>query len=785
MSKTLDFQVGTDTGEADANAIQPVRDGEKVFADVQGRPDHNLRLRTEVLRAEANHQRWLRDADQAVTYFLSGGTITWGGAYSDGTGELVLTDTESLIVAPMYGPGESRSKTTTGGFDLEGTGTRYPALRAFVELDDGNYGLHGIAIVSKKFDHEGGNQITITITDVPNSGAVLVSVEGDGTVSDPSVQPGQDDIKVTYDSVAGHDITDVVDAINDDPVANQLVWAMVEGSDAGAPAYDVATSALADGIDGVLHVITEANLAAFFATDTANLLREGDILAIYYETPRQRRRSIEETAEEIIPAASLVNLTAEPHKAPNCVVIGRVNENEFVLTNGVRMPEGVSIASLAVASDGIIRADYERPIASPPASGTGEGSKRLGVDASTFTVLSTLSESQQDVNEDIDTEFASVEARFDVVEATFKKYTSLADFIANTSGGEYGLIEHEQAGVPWARVAAIATGNNVWCCDTDGQYLVIGEEDGTVTLRDRLTLAQASIGGFDGEYELAWDASPINTIHTNGKYVAAAYGTYGQVWERDTGNGLFTFDHTALCLSCCQDGVRAYFCGGVASSNNSMVAFTLSPTAALWGYNHGGVLVACCTDGRRVYCAGFAADGTGNSTAGVDLVALDAVTGTLIWENERTGGTSSLPHGIATDGEYVYVTSISNAREIYDATTGVYYDAIAGEAQYHIAIDREYEFLVDASGGYRFRLNRRYATGLTLYPRIDMFLSDARDVTTDCELIFVAQDEDAGDLNKSLVSYRRFNRDRRWKRVDRDAPPTFWPFQLLAIPTGD
>jgi hypothetical protein len=71
-------------------------------------------------------------------------------------------------------------------------------------------------------------------------------------------------------------------------------------------------------------------------------------------------------------------------------------------------PQVVQIPEGAGGEDAVLRADIERPITTPPAAGVGEGSTRLGVDASGFSTLSDSLESQQEVNDAIDVALGTV-----------------------------------------------------------------------------------------------------------------------------------------------------------------------------------------------------------------------------------------------------------------------------------------------------------------------------------------------------------------------------------------
>lgn len=401
MTKVIDFQTtpsGNDTGEASTEAIAPLKNGEPADQAVLARPDEVLRGRTEVLRVEANEAKWLRDNDRALFAMLStGGSIAWGGtAANGGSGELVLSAGASLILVPGTTPGAARGDAN------EGVGTRFPTRYATATI--GTVSTNDFTVQADVFDFEGSFNISVQTVDDPGSGdPPTVAVSGT-SVANEAVQPGVRDIVVTYDSVFGHTAQDIVDAINGNATAAALVTATL-GTDGAMAEFGPVT--LAGGGDGLFHEITNTQLAGFFAADPDNDLLEGDTLAIWYSTVQNRRESVEENASEhLIPAASLVNLSAEPEKAADSVIIGRVVDDAFVLFNGVALRKSVSVSSVQAVGDTdleLLRADYERGIAAPPANGGGEGSTRLGIDASGFSTISSALESQQAFNDAVDT----------------------------------------------------------------------------------------------------------------------------------------------------------------------------------------------------------------------------------------------------------------------------------------------------------------------------------------------------------------------------------------------
>ena len=454
MTDVLNFQTtptGNDTGEADPEAIAPIKNGEPADQATLARPDEVLRSRTEVLRAEANANKWARDADRGLAMFLSsGGSIAWNGPFGGFDGRLVLSAGASLLIAPMTSPGQSRGDAN------EGAGTRFPTRFGTASFDNG--GLGAWSAQADKFEFEGGFAITITVTDDPGSGdPPTVEVLGDGSVTNPAVQPGQRRIQVTYDSGEGHTVQDVVDAINGDVVSGGLVTATATGG--ADPAYDIAETQLSGSADGVFHEITDAELANFFASGSGAPLRSGDTLAIWYDEVQQRRESVEENSNKhLVPSASLVNLTTEPDKADNAVIIGRVVGDDFIFANGAVLPatnsttviaggpattitvddsswvviSGATVQDAFDSTDNEIdtlRSDIEGGNAAPPAPGAGTaGSEYVGIDnGGTFHTIQAGSDSVQEALTDLDTEFSLIQATIAPSGTGTQRIFSLAD----------------------------------------------------------------------------------------------------------------------------------------------------------------------------------------------------------------------------------------------------------------------------------------------------------------------------------------------------------------------
>lgn len=400
MSEQISFFNGTDTGEANDESIKPLLSGEPFDATVFNRPIQNLRRRTDELRAEANSVRWVRDADRSAFMYVDGApaAITWGGTVANaGTGILVLGGGTTLTLVSADTGGVARSAY------YEGVGTRYPTRYAHTELTDGVN--HIIRVLSDLASFDGGSNISITITDVPASGGINVDVQGDGTVSDPSLLPGADDIVVTYDSGLGHTIASVISAVNAHPAAGALVTLTYAGSGSTTDAmFDVAKSGLYGGLDGVHLRLSAAVLAAFFGASTDNLLAEGDTLAVYFPNEAARRQATQENSDACdLLVGSLVNLSREPEKAPYAVAIGKVLQGLLYLANGFPLTKDATYAAVA-NTDLTLRADLAKDIASVPAAGANSfGSEIVGVDIGALSAVAPATKDLQTVLESVDT----------------------------------------------------------------------------------------------------------------------------------------------------------------------------------------------------------------------------------------------------------------------------------------------------------------------------------------------------------------------------------------------
>ena len=327
MSNTLDFENGNDSGAVSQDSISPVQNGEPAQKATFNRPLETLRKRSEVLRIEANENRWVRDADRATAIWLEGGGIDW----SLTTGKLTLEVGATLFMASMVGPGEGR-----GDF-REKSGGKFPSRFAFLQEVSGTTEFR---VVAKKYAYEGSNAVTLTLVDSNGGGNLTLEVTGNPVVN-PATQPGRTNIVVTFDATLGHTLQNVVDLINNDYDASELVEAVAVAG-ATDPAFAVAKTSLKGGLDGIYHEISKAVLS------NVPQLNEGDVLALWMGV-EARRSSVEGEGNHLITSPNLVNLSdiAYHDASPNALPIGRVLNGEFTFVNGTAVKDGETITSFS------------------------------------------------------------------------------------------------------------------------------------------------------------------------------------------------------------------------------------------------------------------------------------------------------------------------------------------------------------------------------------------------------------------------------------------------------
>jgi hypothetical protein len=385
MAKLYDelvsFRRGSDTGDNDANSVQPLSNTEAVWADNDNRPIDNLRVRTETLRQGLETANYFADYDRALL-LRADAALTFSeptaGAY-----ELTLASAGSLWVYPALSPGRQSGGRWQGGRvfcanpSAAGAWTAYsgtPAVDDLILTTHRQYtGQRGYADADNFTTTPGGrttgaNRTVVTLIADP---AVAGGVPGITAVieGEPRVR-----IRITY-GTAGTPTTlaDLISYINNDRTSQgaygvaDFLRASSTGVTTNAP-IPFTNGVVQGAYDAEAHEVTKAQFDAFFAAVDGggaqiNRLAEGEGLAVGYPqgpvnragvTPQGgRRQSIWDYptdragafSQNTTPAAgwALFVTGREPEKIPGAVPIGKVIGGEFVFIDGTRVAPGETL----------------------------------------------------------------------------------------------------------------------------------------------------------------------------------------------------------------------------------------------------------------------------------------------------------------------------------------------------------------------------------------------------------------------------------------------------------
>jgi len=386
--ENVSFKQGSDTGQSDAPSIQPIQAGEKVWIDTDNRPLENLRRRTEILRREAEDQRYLSDYDRALllrsdavftltqpvfgqyALTMTGGTLNVHPALSprDSTGPGRPTGGRIFVTIPgaflpFSGTLLVNDLTLTADYTVTGQ-------RGYSDTDD--------FAVADTFSI-GANRITVDLIADPT---LVQNVVTFGITQTPKTK-----ITIRHGTNGGAtSLNTLIAAINADltsqgsyGVANYL-RASTTSPGTMAPT-DFTNGVLQGSYDSEVHTVTPAQVVLFFSTPD-NYLREGEGLAIGYPkglvepavppgVPPYgrgggRRQSTTHYPVDRIGGAvsnttplvgtNLFNTAREPEKIPYAIPLGMLVGGCFVFIDGTKLAVGGSVslggASTVLASLG-------------------------------------------------------------------------------------------------------------------------------------------------------------------------------------------------------------------------------------------------------------------------------------------------------------------------------------------------------------------------------------------------------------------------------------------------
>lgn len=378
----LSFRTDTDE-DVDASAsIQPLG-AENASPAVLNRPLENLRKRTERTREVVNRLAFQVALLPSFIHTAGGGTqdpqdpaeeasvdnatfVWWRGAVpetgptsgSDNRGKITLTGTGATVgfrMVPLLGPGVYRtSQDEYTVSDVSGRGAsvneRLPQ-RDFVG-DGGTIRIVGAALA------DGGGQIQLRcVRSTASLEAPTVAISGtEGDADDLPVTPGGRVVTVTIsrgDAGEGDTVTtiaDVIEVLNDD--CDFLTASLAAGDDT-EDAFTWSLGRLYWPVPGLELFISQSTLSSFFAASEDNLLREGDTLAIYFETVADLLGSGTSSAGCNIGVGQLVNVTraGEAFSADAVLIpVARVIDNRLHLPGGATLTTEMSFTPTAELS---------------------------------------------------------------------------------------------------------------------------------------------------------------------------------------------------------------------------------------------------------------------------------------------------------------------------------------------------------------------------------------------------------------------------------------------------
>ncbi len=427
----ISFANGGDTGEDLKTSTQPIAPGEFVWDGVMNRPIENLRKRTEILRREAQLQRYYADYDRSL--ILRSDSI-WNLAFDGGSGQYTLSGTDDLWIYPAATPGRVSGGRWSGGrvfVDHAGTflpyaGTlmvndltltanaNYSGQRGYADGDDFDAGGPGATALTL-----GANGIKVSL--VPN--AALAG--GVGTITAVISGNPKREITITYGTLTPTVLADVITFINADHtsmttygVADFLRASTTSGGGLAPPA--LTNGIVLGAYDSEAHQVTLAQITAFFAI-AANRLLEGESLLIAYPSgPVEigagalggRRQSIwdlpidragtrqSNTTPNV--GFNLFNSAREPEKIPGSVPVGKLINGQFVFIDGTRITPGTLGIQLGESSINMARLALHNPAATEGADFIGYQTTQLwnsdsGDGLSATTVRAALDEIVADI----------------------------------------------------------------------------------------------------------------------------------------------------------------------------------------------------------------------------------------------------------------------------------------------------------------------------------------------------------------------------------------------------
>ena len=343
-------------------------------------------------------------------------------------------------------------------------------------------------------------------------------------------------------------------------------------------------------------------------------------------------------------------------------------------------------------------------------------------------------------------------------------YANVSEFILSAEPGNTGFIAPSYATqAPNETIQTVATAA-IESVSTDGEYFVIATTS-SITIRPRTDLDTIT-----RTFAPTIAGATLKAI-SNGKYLALVRGQNIEIFLKDTGVSVGSYDHGAFITDVAIDSTRAYIVGVKVGAITTR-AITLETAALAWSHSHDATLNCVVTDGLRVYVGGNAAGASAASTVGSHVVALTASSGAVEWS--QTDVAVAGPERMATDGEELFnVYSTTGIRKRH-CTNGKISQTTTLGTILAIEIDHDYLFMSVPNGIYIVPrgVNLSGAAAIQVY----IEAANVGGIASDGEFL-ILKVNDTGYKTRNRPS----NRPRRWYRVNIDTD-TFLPARRVAFP---
>lgn len=225
---------------------------------------------------------------------------------------------------------------------------------------------------------------------------------------------------------------------------------------------------------------------------------------------------------------------------------------------------------------------------------------------------------------------------------------TMEEFLSDAVGGDIAVVDTYDP--EWEAAANLQdTAEAFKSVDTDGEYWLVATATGC-ELRER-----ADISSLVRAFVPSNPVTNVTKAVTNGTHVAIIHDNRIEVFDRDTGTAIWSWDHGAVLTDVTIDNARVYACGATNGVLQNVFGRALADGALEWSLAHDALLNSIATDGVSVVYGGNAAGVSAEFSNGMHVVCVKATNGGFNWE--ITDETVPGGNRIATDGREVFIAS--------------------------------------------------------------------------------------------------------------------------------